>query len=204
MEVIAPVKAEYDEIAMRVFVESINLLGGLRKVIEFRNLTWVPSLAEAAYVVVMKHIGMKTDSEIARELGITEQTVKHILHAEAGEVERYIKGEVEKIDEHVAGGLAKLAFEKLKHEDRLETVTELSHAETRTIEEVFDIEILWAFRVLKSLKGVHFPVEKQELQERLRGIEIRGKPVSELLERIEYPVKSSAELLHRLKEASEG
>jgi hypothetical protein len=203
MEVITPVKVNYDEIAMRVFVESINLLGGLKKVVEFRNLTWVPSLTEAAYAIVMKKIGMKTDSEIAKELGITEQTVKNILHAEAEEVEKYIKGEIDKVDEHVAGGLAKLAFEKLKQEDRLETITELSHSETKTIEEVFDIEILWAFRVLKSLKGLHFPAEKEQLEERLRDIEIKGKSISQLLDKIEYPVKSPAELLHKLKEASE-
>ena len=56
MEIIStPItKEDVDVVAERVFNESIKLLGGLRKLIEYRNLTWLPSLAEASYTVVLK------------------------------------------------------------------------------------------------------------------------------------------------------
>ncbi|HIP57906.1 MAG TPA: regulatory domain protein [Archaeoglobus profundus] len=122
MEVIAkPKGGDIDKMAEKVFFESIRQLGGLKKLIEYRNLTWLPSLAEAAYVVVLKNEAMKTYKEIAQELGITEQTVKNIATADEQEVVKYIEGEIEeRPKEHIAGGLAKLAYKKLKEEGRLE------------------------------------------------------------------------------------
>ena len=122
MEVIAkPKGGDIDKMAEKVFFESIRQLGGLKKLIEYRNLTWLPSLAEAAYVVVLKNEAMKTYKEIAQELGITEQTVKNIATADEEEVIKYIEGEIEeRPKEHIAGGLAKLAYKKLKEEGKLE------------------------------------------------------------------------------------
>ena len=112
---------DIDKMAEKVFFESIRQLGGLKKLIEYRNLTWLPSLAEAAYVVVLKNEAMKTYKEIAQELGITEQTVKNIATADEEEVIKYIEGEIEeRPKEHIAGGLAKLAYKKLKEEGKLE------------------------------------------------------------------------------------
>ena len=116
MEVISsPVeKIDVDALAEQVFQESISILGGLKNLMEYRNLTWLPSLAVAAYVVIMKEEMMKTHKEIAYELGLTPQTVQNILRAKAEKVEKYVKGRAEKVDEHVAGGIAKLAYEKIK------------------------------------------------------------------------------------------
>jgi len=116
MEIIrAPIKKlDADSLAEKVFQESIRILGGLKKLLEYRNLTWLPSLAEAAYVIILKNEMLKTSKEIAKELGITEQTVKNILNADEKEVEKFLKGEIEKIDEHKAGGIAKLAYKKVK------------------------------------------------------------------------------------------
>lgn len=107
-------KENVDELAEKVFHECINILGGLKKLMEYRNLTWLPSLAEASYVVVLKEELMKTNREIAETLGITEQTVRNILQADEEEVKRYIGGETEKVDEHKAGGIAKLAYKNIK------------------------------------------------------------------------------------------
>ena len=117
MEIIrAPIKKlDADSLAEKVFQESIRILGGLKKLLEYRNLTWLPSLAEAAYVIILKNEMLKTSKEIAKELGITEQTVKNILNADEKEVEKFLKGEIEKIDEHKAGGIAKLAYKKVKN-----------------------------------------------------------------------------------------
>jgi len=201
MEVLRPQKVNYEEAAMRVFMESINLLGGLKRIIQFRNLTWVPSLAEAAYVIVLKNEGMKGNKEIAAELGITEETVRKVLRAKSEEVEHYIKGEKEEIDEHIAGGIAKLAYEKLKREGKLEFAAEIGEAEARELELAFDVDIFWALRVMQAIKGLKFPVGREELAERVSGIEIRGVPIVELLNEISFPVRTPAELLHKLKEA---
>ncbi|WP_456329203.1 KaiC associated regulatory domain-containing protein [Archaeoglobus sp.] len=195
-EVIArPKGGNIDKMAEKVFYESINLLGGLKKLIEYRNLTWLPSLAEAAYVVVLKNEAMKTYGEIAKELGITEQTAKNIATADEEEVKKYLEGELEdRPKEHIAGGIAKLAYKKLKEEGRLDTEeVEIKHEEL----EVLDID--WAVHVLARIKGLDFPVEKDALLERLKGMVIKGKNIEEILEKINYPVKSPAQLLHEIK-----
>ena len=196
MEVIArPKGGNIDKMAEKVFFESIKMLGGLKKLIEYRNLTWLPSLAEAAYVVVMKNEAFKTYKEIAKELGITEQTAKNIATADEEEVKRYIEGELEeRPKEHIAGGIAKLAYKKLKEEGKLdEDEVEIKHDEL----EVLGVD--WAVHVLARIKGLDFPVEKDQLMERLKGMVIKGKKAEEILEKLEYPIKSPAELLHKIK-----
>ena len=191
MEIIStPItKEDVDMIAERVFNESIKLLGGLRKLIEYRNLTWLPSLAEASYTVVLKEELFKTHYEIAEELGITEQTVKKILQADEELVEKYLKGELEKVDEHKAGGIAKLAYKKVKDEKGIFIKEEEM--------EVLGVE--WAIKVLIRLRGVDFPVKKEDLEKKLKGIIIKGKPVEEILEKMEFPLKTPAEVLHEIK-----
>ncbi len=195
MEVITkPVTASIDAMAEQVFTESIALLGGLKKLVEYRNLTWLPSLAEAAYVVVLRNEAMKSYGEIAKELGITEQTVRNIATAKEEKVRAYLDGEIEKPDEHVAGGLAKLAYQKLKKEGRLGEEVRLAQREA----EVLGID--WAVHVLARIKGLDFPAGKEELAERLSGLVIGGRKAEEVLEKLEYPVKTPAELLHAIKE----
>jgi len=115
MEVIEKKTETLDTIAEKVFVEALNIAGGLKALIQYRNLTWLPSLAEAAYVVVLKEEAHKTAAEIAAELGITQNTVRNILHSREEEVEEFLKGNKEKVSEHIAGGLAKLAYRRLKN-----------------------------------------------------------------------------------------
>ena len=191
MEVIntAVREIDVDALAEQVFYESINILGGLRKLIEYRNLTWLPSLAEAAYAVVMKEELMKTHKEIAFDLGLTPQTVQNILRADAQEVEKFIKGEIEKVDEHKAGGIAKLAYERVKKDKRI------------TIKEK-ELEVLgvdWAIKVLTRLRGTDFPLDKEQLSERLKGVVIKDKPFEEIVNEIKFPVNTPAEVLKEIK-----
>ncbi len=197
MEIIAkPKGGDIDKMAEKVFYESINILGGLKKLIEYRNLTWLPSLAEAAYVVVMRNEVFKTYSEIARELGITEQTVKNIATADEEEVKKYLSGELdERPREHVAGGIAKLAYKRLKESGGLDEDEVILRREEI---EVLDID--WAVHVLARIKGLDFPVDREALSSKLSGMVIKGRPIEEILDKIEYPVKSPAELLHKIKE----
>lgn len=192
MEIIStPVKSiDVDYMAERVFHESINILGGLKKLIEYRNLTWLPSLAEAAYAVVLRNELYKTHSEIAKELGITEQTVKNILKADEEEIKKYLEGELEKVDEHKAGGIAKLAYKRVKEEEGVFIRRE-------------ELEVLgvdWALHVLIKLKGTDFPLEKEELRKRLKGVIIKGKSGEEIVEQMIFPVRTPAEVLHQIKE----
>ena len=191
MEVIntAVREIDVDALAEQVFYESINILGGLRKLIEYRNLTWLPSLAEAAYAVVMKEELMKTHKEIAFDLGLTPQTVQNILRADAQEVEKFIKGEIEKVDEHKAGGIAKLAYERVKKDKRI----------TMKEKELEVLGVDWAIKVLTRLKGTDFPLDKEQLLERLKGVIIKDKPFEEIVNEIKFPVNTPAEVLKEIK-----
>lgn len=193
MEIIKPVSSDIDWLAEKVFRESINLLGGLKKLIEYRNLTWLPALAEASYVVVLKNESLKTYSEIARELGITEQTVRNIANADEEKVRNYLENPEERPKEHIAGGIAKLAYRQLKKEGRLEEVS-------MGRDEAEALAMLWAYNVLKSIRGLDFPAGKQELMNRLKGLHIKNRKAEEILEEIEYPVKNPAELLKKIRE----
>ncbi len=191
MEVIkTPVKkVDVDYLAEQVFYEAINILGGLRKLIDFRNLTWLPALAEAAYAVVLKEEFMKTYQEIASELGLTPQTVQNMLRADTEEIKKYIKGKVEKVDEHKAGGIAKLAYERVKKEGRIT----LKHSELEVL------GVAWSIKVLVRLRGADFPLDKEALLERLKGITIKDKPIKDIIEKMKFPVNSPAEVLKEIK-----
>ncbi len=103
-----------DELAEKVFLESIKVVGGLRNLINYRNLTWLTSLAEAAYAVVLKNEAMKTNKQIAEFLGVTENTVRNILSADEQKVKEFLEGKLEEVNEHKAGAIAKLAYKHIK------------------------------------------------------------------------------------------
>lgn len=120
--VVKPRRYSLDFMAMRLFAKIIKLLGGPRKMIELRRVTWLPSLMEAVYVVLLHEIERKTAKEIAAALGLTPQTVQNILRAKPEfarkRLEALMSGELESADEetrtHMAGALAKLAYEEMR------------------------------------------------------------------------------------------
>jgi len=93
--------------------------------IELRRVTWLPSLMEAVYVVLLHELERKTAKEIAATLGLTPQTVQNILRAKPEfarkRLEAMLAGELESADEatktHMAGALAKLAYEELRQQE---------------------------------------------------------------------------------------
>jgi len=107
---------DYDALALEVALKAIEVAGGMRKLVHYRNLTWVPSLIEAAYVVVLHEEARKTPEEIAAELGITRQTVENVLRADPKGVLERLEGErgEAELKTHIAGGLARLAYQALK------------------------------------------------------------------------------------------
>jgi len=108
-----------EELSMKVFNKAIDILGGPKKIIMYKKLTWVASLFESALVIVLKEVFNKNTEEIAQELGIATTTVRNILRAEPDKALEYLEKRIQEEtteDEnvHIAGGLAKKAFEEIK------------------------------------------------------------------------------------------
>jgi transcriptional regulator len=114
-EEVLQLEEQVDELVLKVFLKALDIVGGPRKLILYRHLTWVPSLIEACYAVVLKEKFFKTESEIASILGLTKQTVRNILTAKTEGIREKIETELKKktIKTHVAGALAKLAFKEI-------------------------------------------------------------------------------------------
>ncbi|MEO2154523.1 MAG: helix-turn-helix domain-containing protein [Nanoarchaeota archaeon] len=193
---------EIDNLAFKTFIKSIELAGGPRQIIEYRNLTWLPSLMRASYVVVLRDKGYTID-QIAQFLGISETTVKNILSADEKAVLKKLEAKKheelfnEKLTEeqraHVAGGLAKLAYEKVKEEKEEDFLIGISQEVCKSL------EIPWAVEVLEAIKGTKFPIDKETLKEKLKGLKIKDIPAEEIVEELEYPIRNPADLLHKIK-----
>lgn len=188
---------DIDAMAIRVFLKSLELIGGPRKLIEYRNLTWIPSLMEASYAVVLRDMANKTEAEIAEFLGSTRQTVRNMLRAEPELVLKKLEGELEEKTPraHTAGGLAKLAYKEIK--EGRENLTIFLHLLQVASE---SLGVFWPVEILKRMKGADFPLGKEELLERLKGLKVKEKNIEEILEKLSYPVKSPADLLAQIRE----
>jgi probable regulatory domain-containing protein len=188
---------DIDAMAIRVFLKSLELIGGPRKLIEYRNLTWIPSLMEASYAVVLRDMANKTEAEIAEFLGSTRQTVRNMLRAEPELVLKKLEGELEEKTPraHTAGGLAKLAYKEIK--EGRENLTMFLHLLQVASE---SLGVFWPVEILRRMKGADFPLGKEELLERLKGLKVKEKNIEEILEKLSYPVKSPADLLAQIRE----
>jgi probable regulatory domain-containing protein len=188
---------DIDAMAIRVFLKALELIGGPRKLIEYRNLTWIPSLMEASYAVVLQDMANKTEAEIAEFLGSTRQTVRNMLRAEPELVLKKLEGELEEKTPraHTAGGLAKLAYKEIK--EGRENLTMFLHLLQVASE---SLGVFWPVEILRRMKGADFPLGKEELLERLKGLKVKEKNIEEILEKLSYPVKSPADLLAQIRE----
>ncbi len=208
IEISAPVvsEVEIEHLVNRVFFKAIELLGGLNKLAEFRTLTWLPSLARAVFVVVLKEEYMKTDEEIAYKVGLTKNTVRNILRADPELALQKIKAMEELVDEekrdlkvHTAGGIAKLAYKEIKEGRDAQIL--LQYASVLAEDLARGLDIPWAYLVLRKTKGIKYPINSpEELKERLEGISIKGVPIEEIINNLQYPIKTPAILIHEIKE----
>ena len=74
---------------------------------------------EAAYVVVLFNENLKTETEIAEMLGLTRNTVAQILQAAPEIVKEKLKRGLQQSGKtHIAGALAKTAYQEIKAERR--------------------------------------------------------------------------------------
>ena len=121
-------RQDLDGEAVRVFLKALEIAGGPRALVQRRHLTWVPSLLEAAYAIVLKEQYGKTEEEVASTLGLTRNTVRLIYRADPETVRRRLQETVEETEEakaHIAGGLAKLAYTALKNGEKIELLEKL-------------------------------------------------------------------------------
>jgi len=189
--------------ALRVFLKTIDLVGGPRSLAQKRNLTWLPSLLEASYIVVLFEHG-KTESEIAEYLGITKQTVRNALKADIDVVKKKIQEEFqeefqeeteEDIKTHIAGGLAKWAYQEIKAgNENIPFIAELYEEFSKAV------GIQWPIEVLQRIRGLKFPSTKDEIAKRLEGLNaIKDVPLQTILEKLPDKIKNPADLLHQIK-----
>jgi len=116
-------KTDVDAMALRVFLKAVELLGGPRKLVEYRHLTWLPSLMAAAYVVVLTHEAAKTEDEVAAFLGLSRASVRNIRRADPERVQAKLGQELvqaKTLRAHVAGALARWAYQEVKKESASE------------------------------------------------------------------------------------
>lgn len=208
IQITSPVvsETEIEHLVSRVFFKSIDLLGGLGKLAEFRTLTWLPSLARAAFAIVLKEEYMKTDEEIAQKLGLTKNTIRNILKADPElalqkikTIEDLIHEEEKELKVHTAGGIAKLAYKEIKLGHEAQTLIHYCSILAEDI--VKTLEIPWAYLILRKSKGLKYPIlESQTLKEKLSDISIKGIHIEEILDHIQYPIKNPAILLREIKE----
>jgi len=188
-----------DSMAIRVFLKALELVGGPRKIMEYRNLTWVPRLLQASYAVVLANEYGYTAERVAKELGLTVQTVRNMLRSDPARVREKLEEELKakEVKVHTAGGLARWAYDEIRKGN--DSVSFLESAFERVLEV---LDIAWPVEVLRRLRGIQFPVSREDLETLLRGIRVEGKPVEALFSRLPDPIHSPAELLKALKEVS--
>ncbi len=192
-------------LAERVFFKSIDLLGGLKKLAEYRTLTWLPSIARAAYAIVLKEEYLKTEDEIAEFIGLTRNTVRQMLRADENmalykleHFDELTSEEKKQLKVHTAGGIAKLAYKYVKNGEDSQTV--MQYCLKIAKEAVAQCETPWAYMVLKHSKGIKFPIINKDELTQLSNLEIKGIKAEEIIKNIQYPIKNPAMLLKEIKE----
>ncbi len=199
-------EGELEQLVARVFFKSIDLLGGLNQLAKYRTLTWLPSLARAAFAVVLREEYIKTEEEIAATIGLSKNTVRNILRAEPQaalykiqHLDELSEEEKKELKVHTAGGLAKLAYKLVKDGQDAQVLMEFCTSTGAAVAQLCDIP--WAYLVLKRSKGIRYPITSpEELKQRLAGIEIKGVAAEVIVDGLSYPIKSPAMLLHEIKE----
>jgi len=193
-------------LAERVFFKSIDLVGGLDNLAKYRNLTWLPSMARAAFVIVLREEYLKTEDEIAEFVGISRNTVRAILRADPNlalykiqHIDELNEEEKKQLKIHTAGGIAKLAYKLVKGGEDSQTLMEYCRAMAEKITATCDAP--WSYLVLKSIKGIHYPITNADiLVERLKHLNIKGINGDEIAKNLKYPIKNPAELLKEIKD----
>jgi len=197
---------EFEDLVARVFSKSIDLLGGIVKLAEYRTLTWLPSLARATLAVVLKEEYLRSEEEIAQKVGITKNTVRNIIRADPQlalekikRLEELTEEEAKELKTHTAGGIAKLAYKLVKGGEDAKVLVNFSSA---VLEDMMKtLEIPWAYMVLKRIKGTNFPITSHEvLQDKFSDVTYKETKLIDILANLQYPISTPAQLIKEIKE----
>ncbi len=113
-------------------------------------------------------------------------------------LEELAKEEIREMKVHTAGGIAKLAYKMVKEGNDAETLVQYYGLAAEDVAKALDIP--WAYAVLKCTKGIKYPIEEGSvLKERLTGLKIKNLPPEEVIEKLHFPIKNPAHLLHEIK-----
>ena len=188
-----------EALVLRVFLKTIDLVGGPRTLAERRHLTWANSLMSASYIIVLHEEALKSVNEIAAFLGLSRATVQNVLHANpdlALAKVQDIAEEEKDIHVHIAGGLAKQAYRLVRQgleEPRVLRFFMESFAELLGID--------WASRVLKAIRGLEFPLnDPAVLAEHLKGVKLNGHDAEDITPHLKYPIDTPSDLLRQLRQ----
>lgn len=113
--------SDVDDKAMRVFVKSLELAGGIGDLVKTGTHAILPALLESSYVIVLKNEKHQANDEIADYIGISTGEVSEILEAPTeGAAIRFTQSSDEDIPEigNAAGGLAKSAYQVIRREEQ--------------------------------------------------------------------------------------
>lgn len=205
--VLNPVNNQFNEVDLevlvtKVFLKSIDLIWWLKKLAEYRTLTWLPSLARSAFVVVLHEEYIKSELEIAEYVGLTKNTVRNILRADPQlaiyklqHLEELTAEQKKELKVHIAWWIAKVAYKLIKQWEEPSVAKYFAHSTAVAL------DIPWAYMLLKRLKGHHFPIEKvEDILNVSNWINVSWIPLEEILKNIDFPIVSPADLLHKIKE----
>ena len=115
--------SDVDDKAMRVFMKSLELAGGVGDLVKSGAHSYLPALLESSYVMVLKNEKHQPNEEIADYLGISTGAVSDILEAPTeGALIRLTHPSMEEDSPPdfgtVAGGLAKSAYQVIRREEQ--------------------------------------------------------------------------------------
>ena len=193
---------DMEALVTKVFLKSIDLIGWLKQLAEYRTLTWLPSVARAAFVIVLKEEYLKSELEIAEYVGLTRNTVRNILRADPDlaiyklkHLEELTAEQKKELKVHIAWWIAKIAYKMIKEWQ------EPNISKYFVQDSCKALDIPWAYLLLKKIRGVHFPImEVDVLKDKVKDIKVEWKELINFIDKIEYPVVSPADLLHKIKQ----
>lgn len=92
-----------------------------------------------------------------------------------------------------------MAYKEIKEGHEAQTLIYYSSIVAADLVNALDVP--WAYYILKRSKGIRYPINNPaELKEKVKGLTIKGLSAEEILEHLPYPIKSSAVLIHEIKE----
>jgi len=193
---------DLEALVTKVFLKSIDLLWGLKQLALYRTLTWLPSLARSAFVIVLREEYLKSELEIAEYVGLTKNTVRNILRADPElamyklkHLDELTKEQKKELKVHIAWWIVKIAYKLVKEWQQPQVAKYFAY------DTACALDVPWAYLLLKRFKWHHFPIMSyDDVKDVVWWINVNWISIEQILKNINYPIISPADLLHKIKE----